>query len=184
MRGSASCQRLTILSLAGVVACGHGTSLEAGVLHKGDVSVQVGPVPPTWRRVQVEGADLAFRDDEKEGAALFDVRCGRRDDDAPLTALTAHLVMGTTEREIEKQEVLPFDGREAMHTVMAAKLDGVPMQYDLYVAKKDGCVVDVVYVAPPARFAGGVEDFQRFALGLHVLSDPLSAGARAGAVDP
>ncbi|MGO9834364.1 MAG: hypothetical protein ACLP1X_09130 [Polyangiaceae bacterium] len=178
-RCSASCWRSTALTatLAGLVACGHAVSLEGDVLEKGGVRIHVGPVPPTWRRIQVEGADLAFRDDAKEGSALFDVRCGRRDDDAPLTALTEHLIMGTTQREFASQEVLPFDRREAMHTLLRANLDGVPMQYDIYVMKKDGCVVDLVYVAPPNRFADGTTDFQRFALGMHVLSDSPAAAA-------
>ena len=31
----------------------------------------------------------------------------------------------------------------------ALGLDGVPMAYDIFVLKKDGCVYDLVYVAPP-----------------------------------
>ena len=130
-------------------------SFEGGVSARAAVAVRVGPVPPGWRRVRVDGADLAYRDEAREGSALFDVRCGQRDDDAPLSVLTEHLIMGTTERDFVAQETVPFDGREALHTLMRAKLDGVPMQYDIYVMKKDGCVYDLVYVAPPARFTAG-----------------------------
>ncbi len=135
-----------------------------------------GPRPPEWRRVELDGADLAFRDDAREGSVLFDVRCGRRDDDAPLSVLTEHLIMGTTERDVESRLTIPFDGREAMHTLLNAKLDGVPMQYDIYVMKKDGCVYDVVYVSPPAFFARGALDFERFARGLRTLSSPKVVG--------
>jgi len=155
------------IAFALLAGCAHGESFEDGVLRKGDLSVRVGPVPGNWRRIQVEGADLAYRDDAREGSALFDVRCGHRDDDAPLSILTQNLIMGTTERDIEGQTLVPLDGREAMHTLLRAKLDGVPMQYDLYVMKKDGCVHDLVYVAPPDRFAEGAADFERFASGLH-----------------
>ena len=155
------------IAFALLAGCAHGESFEDGVLRKGDLSVRVGPVPGNWRRIQVEGADLAYRDDAREGSALFDVRCGHRDDDAPLSILTQNLIMGTTERDIEGQTLVPLDGREAMHTLLRAKLDGVPMQYDLYVLKKDGCVHDLVYVAPPDRFAEGAADFERFASGLH-----------------
>jgi hypothetical protein len=120
----------------------------------------------------VEGADLAFRDDERSGSTLFNVRCGQRDDDAPLTALTAHLIMGTTEREFDAQDTVPFDGREALHTLLRAKLDGVPMQYDIYVMKKDGCLFDLVYVAPPDRFGDGAADFEHFAKGLRTEASP------------
>jgi hypothetical protein len=69
---------------------------------------------------------------------------------------------------------------------MRAKLDGVPMQYDIYVMKKDGCVYDLVYVAPPARFTAGAADFERFALGLRASSPPVVVvGGNAGAAsDP
>ena len=109
--------------------------------------------PRGWTRIAVPGADSAYRDDANLGSVLFDVRCHDRDGDAPLGSLTEHLIMGTTARDVQREETLPFDGREALHTLMTAKLDGVPMQYDLYVMKKDGCVYDLVYVAPPDRFA-------------------------------
>jgi hypothetical protein len=151
-------------------ACAHGEAFDGSLLRKGDVEVRLGPLPSSWRRVDVEGADLAFHDDARASSTLFDVRCGRRDDDAPLSALTMHLIMGTTEREFETQETIPFDGREAMHSRLRAKLDGVPMEYDIYVVKKDGCVYDIVYVAPPDHFAEGTLDFERFALGVHAVS--------------
>jgi hypothetical protein len=64
-----------------------------------------------------------------------------------------------------KEETVPFDRREARHTVMKAKLDGVPLVWDAYVMKKNGCVYDMVYVAPPDRFEEGTAAFERFAQG-------------------
>jgi hypothetical protein len=161
---------ILLVAVALLAACAHAESFDDGVLHKDGLSIRVGPVPPEWRRLEIEGADLAFRDPPREGSVLFHVRCGNRDDDAPLTVLTQHLIMGTTERDFTSQETLPFDQREALRTQMRAKLDGVPMQYDIYVMKKDGCVYDLVYVAPPDRFAAGAADFDRFARGLHASS--------------
>jgi hypothetical protein len=173
-----------VLCLASA-SCGHARTFDEGVLHKDGVAVRVGPVPAAWRRIQVDGADLAFRDDERGGSALFNVRCGRHDDDAPLTVLTDHLIMGTTERAFDAQDIVPFDGREALHTLLRAKLDGVPMQYDIYVMKKDGCLFDLVYVAPPGRFADGAADFEHFATGVRTeASSALAAGAAASSRDP
>jgi hypothetical protein len=152
------------------VACSHATAREGGVLHKGGNTIVLGPQPPGWRPVAIAGADFAWRDDPREGSALFDVRCEGRDRDAPLGVLTQHLIMGTTEREFLSQDTVPFDQREAMHTLLRAKLDGVPMQYDIFVMKKDGCVYDLVFVAPPEHFAAGAPAFERFALGLHAAS--------------
>jgi hypothetical protein len=169
---------LAILLLA---ACGHASSaLQDGVLHKGDVRVHLGPVPESWSQVRVEGADVAYRDQGRAGSVLLDVRCGERDDDAPLSVLTSHLIMGTTERQPISEETVPFDGREALHTVMRAKLDGVDLQYDMYVMKKDGCVYDIVYLSPPSRYQEGAAAFAQFARGLHASSPPVQVGgARA-----
>jgi hypothetical protein len=171
---------LAVLFLGALAACAHADSFEGGVLRKGELTVRVGPVPPEWRRVRIDGADLAYRDQPREGSVLFDVRCGRSAD-APLTVLTEHLIMGTTDRDFVHQETLPFDEREALHTLMRAKLDGVPMQYDIYVMKKDLCVFDLVYVAPPAQFTVGAADFERFATALHASSPSVQVqGASTG----
>jgi hypothetical protein len=154
-----------------VAACAH-EAWSGGVLHKDGRTVTLGPVPQTWQRIDVGGADLAFRDAAREGSALFDVRCDHHEDDDPLSVLTEHLIMGTTERQFDAQDVVPFDGREAIHTLLRAKLDGVAMNYDIYVLKKDGCVYDLVYVAPPDRFAAESGEFERFAAGLHAASGP------------
>ena len=117
----------------------------------------------------MEGATLAYRDDPRASSVLLDGRCYRKDDDVPLLALTDHLIMGTTDRQIASQETVPFDGREAMHTRLSARLDGVPMSYDIFVLKKDGCVYDFVLVGEPAKSDGGVEPFESFVGTFHTL---------------
>lgn len=159
--------------------CGHTEPLHDGMLEKGDTRIRLGPVPAEWRPIHVDGADVAYRDEARQGSTLFDVRCNARDDDAPLSVLTEHLIMGTTEREFDSQETIPFDGREALHTLMRAKLDGVPMQYDIYVMKKNGCVYDLVYVAPPDRFSQGAPAFDAFARGLHAATPNEQVGGRS-----
>lgn len=159
-----------LFPVAALAGCAHADSFDGHVYRTSGVEVRVGPIPAGWRRIGVDGADLAFRDDARGGSVLFDVRCGQRDEDAPLSVLTGHLIMGTTDREFDAQDTVPFDRREALHTLLRAKLDGVPMQYDLYVMKKDGCVYDFVYVAPPGRFAEGAAEFERFAVGARATS--------------
>ncbi|MGO9000289.1 MAG: hypothetical protein ACLQVI_43745 [Polyangiaceae bacterium] len=142
--------------LLAAVACGSAPPrLDAGVYREGPLAFRVGDVPPSWHSVHVDGATLAYRDEGHLASILLDGRCYRKDDDVPLLALTDHLVMGTTDRQIASQETVPFDEREAMHTRLRAKLDGVPMDYDIFVLKKDGCVYDFVYVADPSKNENG-----------------------------
>jgi hypothetical protein len=165
-----------VLACAALASCLARTSFDGAVFRGRDVSFRVPPTPASWRRVELAAADLAFRDDPHEGSVLLNSRCATADRDAPLASLTQHLIMGTTARQVRLEETVPFDGREARHTVLEAQLDGVPMAYDIYVLKKDGCVFDLVYVAPPrppGAGAGGdpgTAAFDAFVKGFHTVA--------------
>lgn len=114
-------------------------------------------------------ASLAFRDDAHHASVLLNARCTTADDRTPLVALTNHLLMGATERDYQSQETIPFDGREAMHTKLKAKWDGVPMGIDVFVLAKDGCTYDFVYFGPEGSFEGGAAAFEAFVKGFRTL---------------
>ncbi len=58
--------------------------------------------------------------------------------------------MGFTERQEQSQRSSSsLDGREALRSRYLARLDGVPVELELVVLKKDNCVFDFTYVAPP-----------------------------------
>ncbi len=69
----------------------------------------------------------------------------------PLTALTHHLFLHFTDRELASQKTVELDGREALRSELTARLDGVPKHFVIYVLKKDGCVYDFMHIAPPRR---------------------------------
>jgi hypothetical protein len=157
------------LLLSLFAACG-GSSLKGSVYRGDGLAFRLGEAPPTWTRIAVTNTRLAFRDEEAESTVLVNGRCGRDGDDVPLLALTQHLFMSFTERETLEQTIVPFDGREAMHTVMRAKLDGVPKVFDAYVLKKDGCVYDLVGIWALGKFEPHRAAFESFASGFHTLS--------------
>jgi len=161
-------RRLLALAFA-VSGCAVSASFSAGVFRDRQVAFQLSAVPSDWRAIHVSDADLAFRDDAHEASVLINGRCIAEDGDVPLTALTEHLIMGTTERQFATEETIPFDAREARHSLLKAKLDGVVMAYDVYVMKKNGCVYDLVYVGDPERMQTGIAAFEQFARGFHVL---------------
>lgn len=157
-------------AVAALIACGGARargSFEGNVYRQGDnIAFQVPPAPGDWRRVDVSDASLAFRDDSHGASVLVNARCLSADERTPLVALTNHLLIGSTERKYLSQEVEPFDGREALHTKIEAKWDGVPMLLDIFVLSKDGCVYDFVYLAKPGA---PVDDFERFVRGFRTL---------------
>ena len=113
---------------------------------------------------------LTFDDPQTGAMIAVNGRCDRDGEDVPLRSLTKHLFLQFTSVEVNTEEVVPFDGREAMHSVMLAKLDGVPKKFDVWVLKKDGCVYDLLLIADPARFEAGLEAFGRLVRGFATLS--------------
>jgi hypothetical protein len=169
-RRKASRAALVVAAALAVGACGTTGSVESGVYRDAHVAFHIDPVPSGWHAIRVSNADLVFRDAAHEASILINGRCIPQDGDAPLSALTEHLLMGTTAREFLLEETLPFDSREARHTVLRAKLDGVVMGYDVFVLKKNGCVYDLVYVGDPTAMQAGSPAFETFAKGFHTLS--------------
>jgi hypothetical protein len=139
------------------------------VFRNGAIAFQLPEPPATWKRIEVDDASLAFRDDAHGASVLLNARCLSADDRTPLVALTNHLLIGATEREYISQAVEPFDGREALHTKLKAKWDGVPMHINVYVLSKDGCVYDFVYLGAPSGYEGGAPAFESFVRGFRTL---------------
>jgi hypothetical protein len=153
-----------LLLAAAVPACGGATF--DGTVYRGDGFAFRIPHPPeSWTRIEVGHAALAYRDLGRHATVAVNGRCRVDGDDVPLASLTQHLFLQFTERAVTLEETVPFDGREALHTVLLAKLDGVPHAFDVWVLKKDGCVFDLYYLAPPDRFPDGSAEFDRFVRG-------------------
>jgi hypothetical protein len=150
------------------VACG-GPSFDGSTYRGNGMAFRVGPVPETWRAVEIEEALLAYRDDQKSATVAVNGRCGKDGDDVPLQALTHHLFLHFTDRDVVSQQVMPMDGREALRTEIRAELDGVPKHYTVYVLKKDGCVYDFLHIADSGAPAEGRAEFERFVRGFATL---------------
>src|SRR4051812_41645084 len=107
-----------IAAAALLMACGGDArrSFDGQTYRNGPVAFQVAPMPAGWRVVEVTDASLAYRDEPHAATVLLNARCHRPDEGTPLVALTNHLLMGSTAREMVSQEAEPFDGREALHT--------------------------------------------------------------------
>lgn len=169
-------RRLIVWCLGVALGCSgaSGVSVQGSTVSTGELSYTFGPVAPSWRPLTIENNDAAWVDDATRGTVHVDHTC-ERSQDTPLPALVNHLLLGFTEREFVSEETVPFDGREARHVVVRARLDGVPRVIELYVMKKDGCVFDLGYVAPPDRYDAGRGAFDAFARGFRTGRSPLAS---------
>lgn len=161
--------RLRPMLLAALLSACSSNQFDGHTYRSSQLSFRVRHLPPEWRALRGVGPLLAFRDDAGLASIAVSGRCGRDGDDVPLESLTHHLFLHFTEREIEHQERLPLDGREALYTELTAKLDGVRKRYAVYVLKKNGCVYDFVHVAEETAPPQSRERFTTFVQGFSTL---------------
>lgn len=145
-----------------------GPSWAKGEYRDGRVAFAVQELPSSFRAISMPHAVLAFRDDARGASVLLNARCQDEGEGTPLVALTNHLLMGTTERDVQEQTLEQLDGREALHSVVIAKLDGVPYAFDVFVLRKNGCIYDFVHLAP-AGGAASTAEFRAFARSFRTL---------------
>ena len=131
----------------------------------GQVCYRMGALPAGWRLVHQESAAIGFYSADVGGVIEANASCRDDAEATPLEALTRLLLIGYTDRNFRAQEKVPLDEREALRTQVDAKLDGVPMSLELLVMKRNGCIFDLSYAAPPGQFARGSDDFAAFVHG-------------------
>jgi hypothetical protein len=140
-----------------------------------EVVYRFGAIPQSWRRIDMsEGADVAW-DAQNGNVVHVDHACGRSMD-SPLPALVQQMLIGFEAREFVEEETIAFDGREARHVLVRARLDGRPIVIELYVLKKDGCVFDLSATGEPSHFDSVRPEFQAFAQGFRSERTPLDQG--------
>ena len=155
---------LLLVAILGLAACG-GPSFAGSVYRDGTMAYRLGELGSGWERLDVGGHnDLAWRNAGVGAIVQVNASCPRTD--APLTALTNHLLVGFTQREIQEQALVPMDGREALRTHLIASLDGVPRELLFVVMKKDDCVYDFALIATPGgAYARALPSFERLVAG-------------------
>jgi hypothetical protein len=142
-----------------------GASFSGSVYRGPGYAFRVPTPPSSWKQIDLDGKALSFVDESNGALIAASGRCKVDGEDVPLKSLVQHLFLQFTDREVISEEVVPFDGREAIHTVITAKLDGVPKQFDVWILKKDGCVYDMYFITDPADFEQAVGPFREFVHG-------------------
>lgn len=164
MRPKLSALGLVAWALTLFPACG-GPTFDGRVYRGKEVAFRVGPVPERWRSIDADGTLLAFSAGSEGQTVAVNGRCGVDGDDVPLTALTHHLFLNFTQRQVLEQTTVELDRREALRTELSANLDGVAKHFVIYVLKKDGCVYDFLWIGPRAEGADAIEGYERFVRG-------------------
>jgi hypothetical protein len=88
-----------------------------------------------------------------------------------LPAVARHLFFGLQDRQIQERETIQLHDTQAVRTTLHARLDDTPVEVEGVTFRRNGCLYDFVYVAPPAGFAQGRGDFEAFVQSWSPLSE-------------
>ncbi len=137
-------------------------SYRSGVVKTGNTRFYLPELPSAWSGPKQRLKQLVYENDAAEATIVVDALCGPKYDEAPLPRL-AHDMFGKFRKPVIASEgYRSLDGRDAYHVRGRGTLDGVPIAMESVVMKKDFCLYDFVYFAPPARFRAGIKDFEDF----------------------
>lgn len=105
---------------------------------------------------------VAFHHDETGATISTDAFCGAAHEDLPLPNLMAQLFSGLPTEGVTKKMPLSLDGRGALREVSLRRVDGVLLQFDVVVLKKNNCTFDFVCTTPPGNYQSVVPAFESF----------------------
>lgn len=158
---------LTLLPVSALLlsGCGGGGTLRGGTYRDEEATYHLQPLGSSWKQAEFAENDLAWID---HAGHVISVNAVCHDHGDPsLKVLTDHLLLGFEDREVLEREDLQLDGRGAMRTRATAALDGVPVDLEMTLLKKDGCVYDLIYTAPKGRFDEKVDDYRALVHSFH-----------------
>lgn len=156
--------RVGLLSLGvALLGCASSGRFADQVYTRGRLSYRVGALPAEWQLFHARGADVAFHN-RRGGTLAASAQCPSGED-VPLDVLTNHLLFGFESQVVLHRAVPTVDGRQALQTHLRGEFDGVPIELELVVLKKDGCTYDLQLIASPSQFASRQRDFAAFVRG-------------------
>ena len=157
-----------LCTLALLVGCAHPKTIyhpEREEVCRGGVCYRVGDLGADWQVVRTEAGAVGFYNQRLSGVIAAKATCRDDAEASPLESLRNQMLIGYTDRKILEEHKVSLVEREALRTRVDAKLDGVPISLQLYVLKRNGCIFDLTFAAPPPQFEGGTRDFARFVSG-------------------
>jgi hypothetical protein len=148
---------------------GNKGKLDGQVYTSDASSYQIGALPDGWKRIDIEGGDLAFSDSYNDSTITVNSTCDERKMKYSLKALSESLIVGVKDKKAESRQETQIDGQQALSTIYTGSLANVPVKIETRVFKKNNCVYDFTYASSPDKFDSGAQVFNDFVSQFRVL---------------
>ena len=130
-----------------------------------EATFRFGEPPREWRPAKQRGAQVLWLHESEPALIHLQSQCEMHGDSS-LEAFTDHLRIDFRSWQVLSQEKETIAGRDALRSVVRAAIDGgVETQLELVVLKKNGCLFDLHYIAPPSYFDRGRPAFHQVVAG-------------------
>lgn len=128
----------------------------------------VGILPDGWRRMDTKARVISWHNEAYKSSVTTDAFCGKSFSDRPLDTLAGELASAlSNDRMTTSSREMMLDERGALRLSVAGTMDGVPVEMDIVVVKKNGCNFDFIAVMPPDAPNQVTDDFEDFFNGFH-----------------
>ncbi len=130
-----------------------------------EATFSFGLPPREWRPATQKGAQVLWVHESVPALIHLQSQCEMHGDSS-LEAFTDHLRIDFRAWEVVSQQMETIAGRDAVHSVVMAEIDGgAATQLELVVLKKNGRLFDMQYIAPPSYFERGRPAFHQVVAG-------------------
>lgn len=147
-------------------------SLKDGVVFTRGGQFRIGTLSPEWIRTPLKFRALIWNNSQNHNTIMVSSFCKRSRSDGPIKGLMDELFIGMTEKKTVSDKEFLLDGRLALSRKLSGKMDGLLVQMQAVVQKRDDCTFDFVYVATPKTFDANKKDFDALYNGFRYVSGP------------
>lgn len=170
MRGAIFIALACLAAYLCAAGCVFGTGSHKGVIGyregrvflRHDSTYSVGSLPKGWERMQTRARAISFYSQEYRSSISTDAFCGRGVSNRKLDALGGEIASALENRTLIEEKPFMLGERGALRQRISGFQDGVEVELDLVVVRKDGCVFDFYSVAPPGASPQVAADFEAF----------------------
>ncbi len=164
-----SCSVAKFVGYYASAGSGNKGKLDGQIYTSESTSYRIGTLPEGWKRINIEGGDLAFSNSLADSTITVNSTCDERKMKYSLKALSESLIVGMKNKKAESRRDIEIDGQPALSTIYTGSLDNEPVVIETRVFKKSDCVYDFTYASSPDKFGSGAEVFDEFTAAFRVL---------------
>lgn len=127
----------------------------------------IGMLPDGWRDLKTGARAASWYNPERRAAISTDVLCENSMGDKPLESIAGDIAASIDDRRVTGTRDFMLDGRGALRESVVGTVDGVPMNMEIVVLKKNNCSFNMAAIVPPEELSAVMPDFETFVGGFH-----------------